>query len=809
MGRKSFWWNGLLGLITVAGLGVAVQMEQDGMTKRVVLQPQKVLHRVDEKVYGHFLEHIYHSVHGGLWGEMVWNRSFEEMPPMGLWRRVGNEVAQESIRPDVRLVFGDSNWSNYEFSLEAQKIGGQEGFLVLFRVRDRQGYYWLNLGGWGNTAHAIERGERGQRQRIATAQQSSRIEEGRWYRIRVRCEGRRMQAWLDDQLLIDFEDNSPSAHLNGRVGIGTWMTKARFRNLKVTALDGTVLWEGLPDVPSYATPRHWRGFGTGDITVTDENPLNSEYCLLLSCQEGEVGIRQFPLYFRAGERYQGSLWVRGEAPNGLVVRVREGEKVLVELKLPAPSEKWQEFPIAFIPNETATNGALEIAALAPARVWIDQVSLMAESSLKVGGFRPDLLEALKGLRPPVIRWPGGYFASIYHWKDGIGPQHQRRVARRPSWDDLDVNAFGTDEFIRLCRAVGAEPILVINIGVPYPPEEKEQFLQDAIDWVEYCNGPATSRWGSVRAANGHPEPYKVKFWEIDNETWIFGMSPEAYAEEIKRFVPAMKKVDPTIKIIACGSGGMGPGALRWNQVVIERCAELIDYISIHHYEDPNRFAEGPAAYEQFFRETAKFIANSRNPNIKIFVSEWNAQSTDWRTGLYAAGLLNAFERCGDFVEIGSPALLMRHWWSGVLPDGRREWDNAFINFDHYRWFPAPNYVVMQLWREHYAPNFIAMEGDWEPLDAVATKSEDGKTIYFKVVNPSREAASVELRLADGSTVQAASMKVINPGDLFDRNTLTEPNRIRAETVSVQHESNTVRFSLPPLSAGVVTIRVRD
>lgn len=802
--RAIFGWLGGMIMATVAtGLGgMACQGE---VSLRLRVRPEKVISRVDEKIYSHFLEHIYHSVHGGLWGEMIWNRSFEElMPGVGAWRIEGDELIQEATEAGVRLVFGDPNWTDYEFSLEAQKISGREGFLVLFRVKGLRDFYWLNVGGWSNTAAAVERSI-DNRRKVVSPWRPFRVEEGRWYKIRVLCQGRRIRVWVDDDLLLDFTDDE-DAHLGGQVGVGTWSTRAKFRNLKVTSLDGTILFEGLPEPPKHITARHWQAFGKGEVRVTSENPLNSDQCQFISSTEGETGLRQSPLYIHAGEIYRGSVWVRGEAPNGLVVRLKNGEEVIAEQKLPSPTSEWREYPIEFKPRETAESATFEIAALAPARVWIDQVSLMSESSLKVGGFRPDLLEALKALRPAAIRWPGGCFASAYRWKDGIGPQHKRRVYPRHIWDDLEVNAFGTDEFIRLCRAVGAEPIIVINIGTRGwngPEAKEEEFLQDAVDWVEYCNGPPTSRWGSIRAANGHPEPYDVKFWEIDNETWHMG--PEAYAEAIRRFVPALKKVDPDIKIIACGSGGYDWGALRWNRIIIEQCAELIDYLSIHHYENPDKFAEGPYYYERFFREVGKIIANSRNPNIKLFVSEWNAQSIDWRTGLYAGGLLNAFERCSDIVEIASPALLMRHWWSGVGPWGGREWDNAFINFDHRSWFPAPNYVVMKLWRDHYAPFLIEMEGETKPLNAVATKSADGKSLHFKAVNPTEQEVRVELAIDGKKTVKNASMQVVAPGNLFAVNTLEEPNRVSPKPTEVQTTPRTVRFTLPPYSVGVVAI----
>jgi alpha-N-arabinofuranosidase len=801
---------GFAGAMLAAFSGFSPPSQPAGETVvRLTINPAQVIHRVDEKIYAHFLEHIYHSVHGGLWGEMVWNRSFEEVPSEGLWSVDNGTLVQEAIAENVRLVFGDLRWSDYEFTLEAQKVDGHEGFLVLFRVQSDRDFYWLNLGGWDNTRHAIERGRTGQgRWRVVSPMVPGRIEAGHWYRIRLRCEGNRFQVWLNDHRLLDFTDNEAPI-LQGGVGVGTWNTRARFRNLKITALDGTVLFQGLPQVAPTPTARHWQVVGTGVFALTTDNPLNSQRCQLVACSDGEAGVRQAPMSVRAGEKYHGSVWVRGKAPNGLVVRLRDGRRTLAEQRLPAPIGTWREVTFTLTPRASANDAALELVALPPARVWLDQVSLMAESSRRTGGFRPDLLDALKGLRPTAIRWPGGCFASAYRWKDGIGPQHQRRTYPRPIWDDLEVNAFGTDEFIRLCRLVGAEPILVINIGTRLwngANADEQAFLQDAMDWVEYCNGAATSRWGRMRAVNGHPEPYAVKLWEIDNETWHMGA--EAYAEAVRRFVPALKKVDPTIKIIACGSGGLGEGALRWNRTLIERCAELIDYLSIHHYEDPNRFADGPAAFERFIRETAKIVANSRNPNIKLFVSEWNAQSTDWRTGLYAAGLLNVFERCGDVVEIASPALLMRHWRSGVRPDGQREWDNAFINFDHRTWFPAPNYVVMKLWRDHYAPFVVAMEGLAHPLNAIATKSADGKTVFIKVVNPSSQTVSAIWQIAADSLVVNAKVSVVAPGDLSARNALTAPHRVRPRSAKTRHDGQTVQITLPPFSAAVVTVQLK-
>ncbi len=124
---------------------------------RLSIDPETVVNRIDEKVYGHFLEHIYHSCNGGLWGELVWNRSFEQNE-FGRWTSRDGEIAQEGMGTNIRLTFGDADWRDYEYTLEAKKTGGQEGFLILFRVRNEKDFYWCNLGGWGNERHALERG---------------------------------------------------------------------------------------------------------------------------------------------------------------------------------------------------------------------------------------------------------------------------------------------------------------------------------------------------------------------------------------------------------------------------------------------------------------------------------------------------------------------------------------------------------------------------------------------------------------------------------------------------------------------------
>ncbi len=425
-------------------------------------------------------------------------------------------------------------------------------------------------------------------------------------------------------------------------------------------------------------------------------------------------------------------------------------------------------------------------------VWIDQVSLMPDSFQANGGFRPDLLKAIADLKPTVIRWPGGSFVGNYHWKDTIGPQSKR--VGKTGWDEVDPLSFGIDEFMGLCRRVGAEPIVVINTGPRNAPNERPRYIQDARDFVEYCNGPATSKWGRLRAANGHPSPYGVKYWEIDNEIW--SMKPDDYVEALRQFVPAMKQIDPSIKTIACGSGDLGARWAEGDTAVIQHAAELVDYLSIHQYENPDHFADGPAKAEKFWNSLGEMIAKSKNPNLKLFMSEWNAQSTDWRTGLYAGGMLNAFEKSG-LVTMATPALWLRHVTAPA-------WDNAFVNFDNRSWFPAPNYVVMKLYRDHFAPQLLQVNGDSSGLNVDAAKSADGKRLVVKLVNPSDAARDVSIELT-GFTPGNPSLSIVAPDSLSARNTMEHRDTVHVFAGKVSIEGSSAKLSLPRWSVAVLEL----
>ncbi|MBI9016357.1 MAG: DUF1080 domain-containing protein [Phycisphaerae bacterium] len=761
----------------------------------------KVLNRIDENIYGHFLEHIYNSVNGGLWGDLIWNRSFEITDNEGgIWAIEGDELVQSSLSTDVHLKFGDTLWNDFELTLEAKKIEGSEGFLILFRAPDSENFYWFNIGGWGNTQHAIQKEVNGNRSTI-TSHITGSINTDQWYNIRILCEGNNFKAYLDDVKIFDYTDidNPISA---GAVGVGTWSTKARFRNIQVKNLTGTtVLYSGLPTVPNLTFgAKFWTVVGSGSASMSTD-ALNDDYSVQIVANGNAMGIQQDNFKFTQQD-YQGSLWMKGSSPAGVHVEFLDGTNVLGQTTLEAPTSNWQEYPFSITPTASTNDGSLRITLLDAGNVKIDQVSMMGKDAIDAGGFRPDLLDAVHGLNPPVIRWPGGYFAERYNWKDGIGPQHTRKKYPYYIWDDQDTNSFGTDEFLELCEAIDSEPIIVINIGSHISltnPQVEAEYIELALQWMEYCNGNADTTWGALRAANGHPEPYNITYWEIDNEVW-FQMNASTYCDKLKAFVPAMQakatELGVPIKVIACGSNSYD---FNWDATVIDNCGTIIDYISIHHYESPNNFKSGPINDENKIIRLANYIASSANPNLEIYNSEWNVQSTDWRTGLYAGGILNAYQRQGEYFTMGGPALFLRH-------TSASSWDNSFINFDHTGWFPAPNYVVMKLWHDHYAPNRVETIGADTDMNVVSTLSDDAKTLYIQIVNPDSTDKSVEFELDDSFVADSAIMQFVAPGDLYTRNTISNPDAVNVQAKMVGLKGQVIRFVMPAYSAGVVTVK---
>ena len=636
-----------------------------------------------------------------------------------------------------------------------------------------------------------------------------------WHKLRIESRSNRVTVYWDGKEVVSY-DGLEKADRNF---ITFWVnyTEATYRNIKLTAADGKILFEGTPgDVRIPAVAQQWTAFGDGGkYRLIKDDAVNMRYSQEMTAGKTEAGIFQGPQNIIDGEKYVGSIYAKGKGE--LIVGLRSSKgNIIARQSLGNVSKDWKKYEFTLEPQTIEGNLHLTIDSTQTPKqitriscdgdfvimvkngtVQVDMATMTTQTGLSLGGFRPDILQAVKELHPTCLRWPGGGYVAQYDWKWGIGPQENRERWAHWMWMDYDQNCFGTDEFIRFCREVNSEPIIVVSVKFERPAEEYDSILQDALHWLRYCNAPATDEWGAKRAANGHPEPYNVKYWEIDNEMWEMGI--ERYEKCVRDFSTAMRKIDPSIKIIACGG-------FREDEQFINRSGSYFDYLSLHHYEQQGGYATGPVRLAQQYDRYAQMIADSPNPNIKLFISEWNLNSIDWRTGLFAGGFLNMCE-ARDVVAMGAAALFIRRT---DAPD----WNNAFINFDYKDLFKAPNCQVTELWYDHFSKYRLAYSGDTGDLSVSTTLSENGADVIVKVVNPTEEAVRLRIK-GDWAGVKDALYEYYAPGSLTVANSMENKQAIALRKVSLADASEhlsapktdgcDVILSVPALSAGVLTI----
>jgi len=462
------------------------------------------------------------------------------------------------------------------------------------------------------------------------------------------------------------------------------------------------------------------------------------------------------------------------------------------------------------------------------------------------GFRTDVLELLKRVNVPILRYPGGNFVSNYHWEDGVGPKASRKRVFEYAWLTEESNQFGTVEFIKLCRKVGAEPLICVNMGSGTPEE--------AMHWVEYCNGTGDTYYANLRRSHGYEEPFGVKYWGLGNEmygSWqMENLSAEEYARRAFHFAKCIKWVDPTVKLIACGLQSDAD----WNRAVMKEVGTMCDYISAHHYSIGwGPFEAGNYLKNLYIPEYLELLntltvsainagMNDVTGHCKVAWDEWNLfgwvvdgvdddRSYTLHNTIITALILNRFLRNSDTIGMANYSTFVNI--NGALSTH----DDRVVRRAQYAAFELlANYTGDEVLEAKLAsptmtipvsggsgrpakgllnslgvemtspgaakPKFI----DVPTLDCLATRASDG-TIYLSIINKSPDQtidASIELAgLGSGKT---AAMKTIWHEDLDAANTLDAPDTIAIRDGDApQICGDTVTAQFKPHSVNMIII----
>jgi alpha-N-arabinofuranosidase len=581
----------------------------------------------------------------------------------------------------------------------------------------------------------------------------------------------------------------------------------------------------------------------GDVQASPDTGPYGGRAQRLAARAAGQGIMQWTwLPLHRVRKYDVQLWVRSPDLETLTVAFFGPDGAICARQVVQPvTAEWQrlganlEVP-ADLPDDKAYRFA--ITADKPGQFVIARVLLLPADH--INRVDPDVIRFLKESRLPILRWPGGNFASTYHWRDGVGPLEQRPTLPNYAWGQQENNFFGTDEFIAFCRAVGCEPMICVNAGSGTPTE--------AAQWVEYCNGDAQSPMGKLRTANGNAKPYNVKHWEIGNELWgdwqYHWTTAEGYVDRYRRFVKAVLAADPAIKVYACGAPVLW--GKRWNDTLIAGAADLLRSTTDHPLiggqvpadTDPldvfRDFMAVPEVLEQKWAALREDMTKGgvADPHLAItelqmFASVGRSSSSEaprrlthetlvnpatQAEGLYDVLIYHAAVRLAPFVEMVTHSATVNH--GGGL---RKSRERVFANPCYYAQsmfaaFAETTPVKTELTcatetAPLVLPDLRGAVKSWtgKILDVLAAQTPDGTLLLSLVHKGTERPLDLKIDLDDFPPAQAAEVQTLSANVPWATNTLEAPTAI-APVASVRRLNGTnLSLTLPPYSYTVVRI----
>ncbi|NLN42398.1 MAG: alpha-N-arabinofuranosidase [Clostridiales bacterium] len=456
-------------------------------------------------------------------------------------------------------------------------------------------------------------------------------------------------------------------------------------------------------------------------------------------------------------------------------------------------------------------------------IWVGEDSPIPNTD----GIRNDVLEALKKMGIPVLRWPGGCFADEYHWKDGVGPREKRKKMINTHWGGvIENNHFGTHEFMKLCELLECEPYICGNLG--------SGTVQEIQEWIEYITFDGTSPMANWRKENGREEPWRLKYFGVGNENWGCGgnMRAEYYADEYRRYQTYVRNYgENRIYKIACGPN---VADYHWTEVLMREASRMMDGLSLHYYTVPGTWQSKGSATdfdEQDWFTTMKktmfmeelvtkhsTIMDKYDPDkrVGLIVDEWGTwydvepgtnpgflyQQNTLRDALVAGINLNIFNNHADRVHMANIAQTINVLQAVILTEGEKM-------------LRTPTYHVFEMYKVHQDATLLPMDlesaqysnGDSSipQVTASASKNSDG-VIHISLCNVHHESpAAIDIELR-GAVPNKVSGRILTSDNMQDHNTFQEPDKVQPSTFNdFKLEQKGLSVNLPPKSVVVLAI----
>jgi alpha-N-arabinofuranosidase len=543
----------------------------------------------------------------------------------------------------------------------------------------------------------------------------------------------------------------------------------------------------------------WQIAGPADsVAMVKEDSFVGEHTPLIA---PGGGIRQLDLGLVKGKKYVGYVYLKpqGQSTNVIISLVwgdkpqdRESTQLLVV------SNQYGRYEFEFTAGTDTNKGKFEIQ-VTNGPCFAGTVSLMPADNVE--GMRADTLKLLKELNAPMYRWPGGNFVSGYDWRDGIGPRDKRPPRSNPAWTGVEHNDFGFNEFIRFCRLVKAEPMVTVNTGFGDAYSAAAQ--------LEYSNGSTDTRMGAVRAENGTPEPFGVRYWAIGNEMWgrwqLGYMSLAHYVRKHNWVVDKMREVDPDIVPIASGNAG------DWSEGLLKNCTDHIDLIAEHFYcrertalvEHTSQIADNIKRKVEFHKQLREKLDQLKGKDIQVAMTEWN-----YWYGRHEFGELGTryFHKDGLGIARGlheyfrnSDIIFLANYAQTVNVIGCIKASKTAAAFE-------TTGLVLKLYGNHFGSIPLAVTGATEPVDVTAALTEDGEALTVAFVNPTEQQRELTVDLQDTRVRRSGTLwRIAHEDPMAYNEPGAEPNVVIKEMQITDISSD---VSLPPLSINLYKLPMR-
>ncbi|MCC9600704.1 DUF1080 domain-containing protein [Stieleria sp. JC731] len=793
------------------------------------------LHSVSPFLTGACIEDVNHEIYGGIYSQMLFGESFQEpsrQSPVKGFEAVGGQWAVQNgilngpAGEGPKLVLQGPIIERGEVGVEVKLIGQAPGNAGLIIATNDAKVGADNFSGYevaiDSQANRLVIGRHDHNFRLIGYEPVS-VPTDQWVSLRIAIEDDAFTVFVDGKEITTIRDEHPLKA--GTIGFRQWQRPAQYRNLQTQVAGKPEPIALTNNESSNEFSGQWDAVGnlsSGQLELTTDEPFvgNQSQRLIRKANDGVVGLsnrglNRWGLTFLDNHVYEGYLWLRSDAEVKLSISAGDDDssKRLAEQSITVATDgEWQRYDFELTPEGETQNGYFAISLQSQGHVDLGHAFLQPGpwGRYKDLPVRLDVVRGLIDQGITVLRYGGSMVDNPpnYRWKNMIGSR-DRRQPYDGHWYDYSTNGWAILDFLNLCEAAGFFGIPCFSI---------DETPQDMLDFLQYANGDADSLWGKQRVADGHPEPYQLKYIQLGNEESV----NQAYWDRYEPIARALWKQDPSLILIVgdfqfekpivdpfkfTGSPA-GISSLSAHQKILALSKELDTEV----WFDTHMWTGGPeptSSMDSFFTYVDALEKLSEGAKHKVVVFEFNANNHRQRRALSNAEMIGRLMRDGR-IPIALSANCLQ-------PDGQNDngWDQGLLFLNSSKvWLQPPGYVT-QMVSEAYQPwvvksNLRSLDNKPTPetLDVVATTSKDGQSVVIRLVNRGQTALPVDLNIS-GLKPQKSDAKIVTlAAELNAHNTADNPNHVQPQKrkVAIDARSASTRFELPPYSYSTVRVQ---